>query len=122
MISITEISQKTSIRQDDVINVLHEMGFLKFRNPRVGPVTINNNTIAINHEPIDPIIIYDGDSQLQSREDESTQHIEERNIVCITHRMIDDYIRSNDVKLDNRMLDICCLKWAPPNNNQTKIN
>ncbi|CAG8584511.1 4923_t:CDS:2 [Diversispora eburnea] len=122
MISITEISQKTSIRQDDVIYVLHEMGFLKYRNPKVGSVDINN-TIVINHDPINPIIIFDGDSQLQSREDEYTQNIEERNIVCVTRRMIDDYIRNNDVKLDNRMLDICCLKWAPPpNNNQTKIH
>ncbi|CAG8748705.1 1556_t:CDS:1, partial [Acaulospora morrowiae] len=135
MISINEISKKTSIRQDDVTNALREMSFLRYRNPKVDLGTINS---AINHDDsgndnlstggVERLIDQDNNRSNNQqtdmqRDEESTLHIH-HHIICVSRRMVDNYIRNHGVRLDNRMFDICGLKWAPnvQNRNGSKIN
>jgi hypothetical protein len=124
-ISINKISEMTGIRQDDVIETFRELGFLKYRNPiprersTTGSHPINNMTNGDhryelyhqvhNHNP-QKNQQYNQQHKLH-RDEEYTQKRNQNLFVCITRRMVDDYIRSHGVKLENRVFDICGLKW-----------
>ncbi|CAG8541771.1 12369_t:CDS:2 [Gigaspora margarita] len=131
MITINEISLMTSIRREDIIFTLQEMGFLKYRKPNVNSINytavtydVNNHAVNGNEQHDDhqqPLNNSPQQSQYQlHRDEEFSQQKHQQHIICITRRMVDDYIRSHGVRLDNRTVDICGLKWTktsiPPKN------
>ncbi|CAG8783171.1 28461_t:CDS:2, partial [Dentiscutata erythropus] len=129
MITINEISLMTSIRREDIIYTLHEMGFLKYRNPNVNSINYTAVTYDVNNHAVNGTEQHDRQphnnspqqTQYQLHHDEEfAQQRHQQHIICITRRMVDDYIRSHGVKLDNRTVDICGLKWTktsmPPKN------
>lgn len=126
-ISINKISEMTGIRQDDVIDTFRELGFLKYRNP----IPHRQTTAATASHPISNMTNgdhrYEPYHQVQNhnlqknqqynqqhklhRDEEYTQKRNQNRFVCITRRMVDDYIRSHGIRLENRVFDICGLKW-----------
>ncbi|RIB02067.1 acyl-CoA N-acyltransferase [Gigaspora rosea] len=123
MITINEISLMTSIRREDIIFTLQEMGFLKYRKPNANSVNytaltydVNNHVVNGNEQHEDhqqPHNNSPQQTQYQShRDEEFAQQKHQQHIICITRRMVDDYIRSHGVRLDNRTVDICGLKWT----------
>ncbi|CAI2163546.1 5265_t:CDS:10 [Funneliformis geosporum] len=126
-ISINKISEITGIRQDDVIETLRDLGFLKFRNPkpRRRITTISAvishpiNNMANGDHRYEPYYQYLNNNQQKDqqyqlhRDEEYTQKRNQNRFICITRRMVDDYIRSQGVRLENRVFDICGLKWLP---------
>ncbi|CAG8756517.1 23201_t:CDS:2, partial [Cetraspora pellucida] len=127
MITINEISLMTSIRREDIIYTLQEMGFLKYRNPNVDNVNYANVTNDVNNHAANGTEqhdLYEQQSHNNSpqqvqyqlhRNEEFAQQRHQQHIICITRRMIDDYIRNHGVKLDNRTVDICGLKCRDDN-------
>ncbi|PKC66675.1 hypothetical protein RhiirA1_511520 [Rhizophagus irregularis] len=126
-ISINKISEMTGIRQDDVIETFRELGFLKYRNPlpfiettATSAVTIHPINNVVNgdhrHEPYHQVHNHNSHKNQQHKlhhDEEYTQKRNQNRFVCITRRMVDDYIRSHGIRLENRVFDVRGLKWVP---------
>ncbi|CAG8453157.1 14160_t:CDS:10 [Funneliformis mosseae] len=133
-ISVNKISELTGIRQDDVIETLRDLGFLKYRNPKphrqittISAASHPTNNMANGDHRYEPYYqVHNNDQQKDQqyqlhRDEEYTQKRNQNRFICITRRMVDDYIRSQGVRLENRVFDICGLKWLPNGKSHTSI-
>ncbi|RIA92831.1 acyl-CoA N-acyltransferase [Glomus cerebriforme] len=123
-ISINKISEMTGIRQDDVIETFRELGFLKYRNPirntAASTAASHSTNNMVNgdyrYELYHQVHNHNSQKNQQHKlhhDEEYTQKRNQPGFVCITRRMVDDYIRSHGVRLENRIFDSCGLKWVP---------
>src|SRR6266542_1166317 len=111
-ISINKISEMTGIRQDDVIETLRDLGFLKYRNPkprsRIAASSHPTNNMTNGDHRYEPYQQVHNNSPQKNqqhklhRDEEYTQKRNQNQFICITRRMVDDYIRSQGVRLENR--------------------